>query len=60
MRVLDKGIETIGGSMTQDQHAVLQKFLEEIEKKKSWGKNQLVKLIADIACQTIDARRSHP
>lgn len=40
--------------MSDDQHAVLQTLITEIEKKNSWGKNELVRLIAQIAAQTID------
>jgi len=42
--------------MTIEQHYVLQTLLAAIKTKNSWGKNELIELIAQIAVESIDIR----
>lgn len=42
--------------VTDAQYGVLQALMNEIEKKNSWGKNELMILIAKLCAKQIDSK----
>lgn len=42
--------------MNDSQYGVLQALMSEIEKKNSWGKNELIILIAKLCAKQLDSK----